>query len=72
MLSLTLDKYGDTGSRVYGAVGNVTIIVHCYTPAKLDRAALLVPRRSAGSPLDHVREALVTRLFVRMRTTPRE
>jgi len=36
-----LDSYGNTGSYVYGAVGDVAVIVHCYTPAKLDRADLL-------------------------------
>ncbi|HTJ66935.1 MAG TPA: hypothetical protein VL551_05340 [Actinospica sp.] len=37
----TLDKYGNTDSFVYGAVGNVAIIVHCYTPGSLNRAGLL-------------------------------
>jgi hypothetical protein len=36
-----LDKFGNTDSYVYGTVNDVTIIVHCYTPAKLDRAGML-------------------------------
>lgn len=36
-----LDQYGNTDSYVYGAANDVTIIVHCYTPAKLDQAGLL-------------------------------
>lgn len=36
-----LDSYGNTDSFVYGEVGNVAVLVHCYTPAKLDRADLL-------------------------------
>lgn len=36
-----LDSYGNTDSYVYGSIGKITVIVHCFTPAKLDRAALL-------------------------------
>lgn len=39
--TLTLDSYGNTESFVYGAVKDVTVIVHCFTPAKPDRSQLL-------------------------------
>ncbi|MBR7834859.1 hypothetical protein KDL01_16420 [Actinospica durhamensis] len=37
----TLDAYGNADSWVYGEVGNVAIIVHSFTPAKLDRTQML-------------------------------
>jgi hypothetical protein len=37
----TLDSYGNTDSDVYGADGEIALIVHSYTPAKLDRAGAL-------------------------------
>lgn len=37
----SLDSYGNADSWVYGEVGNVAIIVHSFTPAKLDRAQML-------------------------------
>lgn len=36
-----LDSYGNTDSYVYGAVGDIAIIVDCFTPAKLARAEML-------------------------------
>ncbi|MGH6657032.1 MAG: hypothetical protein ACRDVE_17740, partial [Actinocrinis sp.] len=37
----TLDAHGNTRSFAYGAVGNVTVLVHYYVPAKLDLSGLL-------------------------------
>jgi hypothetical protein len=36
-----LDTYGNTSTDLYGAVGNVTIIVHFYNPGTLDRSAAI-------------------------------
>lgn len=36
-----LDSSGNTDSYIYGEVGNVAIIVDCFTPGKLDRTGLL-------------------------------
>lgn len=37
----TLDSYGNADSEIFGVVGNVTIIVNTFTPAKLMRSEVL-------------------------------
>ncbi len=39
--NLTLDSYGNTDGHVYGALGDVAILVDTFTPAKPDRAEVL-------------------------------
>ncbi|HEV2348052.1 MAG TPA: hypothetical protein VGS97_28455, partial [Actinocrinis sp.] len=36
----SLDSDGNTRSFVYGSLGNVTVILHFYAPASLDRAEM--------------------------------